>query len=334
MPEPTGLQIYGFLLIGIAATVFAVLDGFALGIGMMLPFCRRAEDRPVMVHAIWPLWEGNQLWALIAGGALFALFPGAFAVLLSLLYPVVVLLMVALLLRPVAFEIWHHSDAAGRRPWEWAFLFTSVTITTVFGAVYGLTLSGLPFTADDRYSASLKSVLNPVPLLTAALFLSAFLMHGGAYLVARAAGAVQATGRRVLGRAWMVFAITFACWFAAVMGARQAWARPLPWVLAAASAGLLLALRRSAGRGERAPVFLSGLVIASVFPIVGVLQFPVVLANSRDFAGSITLADASPAYTLRLLAGIATVMLLIVGAFTIFVYRIFRHKVAAEEHAY
>ena len=334
MPDPSWLQVYGFVLIGVALTVFAVQDGFDLGIGLLLPFVGRQEDKQVMIDAIWPVWDGNELWALIGGAALFALFPTAFATLLSVLYPVIVLLMLALLFRPVTFELWYH-DARARFWWEWSFFLTSLTITVVAGAAYGMALAGFPFTAPDRFSASLKAVLTPVPLLTVLLFISAFLMHAGAYLVARADDPVRALGLRVFARAWVAFAALVVIWFVAAMSVKHAWGRGQPWAFGIVAVVLTILARALAGRvGERRLVYLSGLAIASLFPVIGALQYPVVLANSYDPAANLTVTDGSPAYTFRLVTVLASVVLTIVAGYTIFVYRVFRHKVKAGEPAY
>lgn len=334
MTDPAFYQLCAFLLIGLALAVFAVLDGFDLGIGMMLPFFRRAEDKRVMVQSIWPFWDGNELWALIGGGALFALFPDVFATLLSLLYPVVVLLLVALLFRPVTFELWYQGPG-GRRVWEWSFFATSLVITFVFGAVYGLTISGLPFTAEDRYVGALLAVLHPMPVLTALLFVVAFVMHGSIYLVTRGGDELQASARRVFAVAWRVFVVLLVTWFAAGMFTRHAWGRLLPVVCGVVSLALALALGYHARRGgSRRILVLSGLTVASLFPVLGALQYPVVLFNSAAPAASITLADASPVYTLKFVVVLAAVVLSIVAAYTVFVYRIFRGKTMGDVGGY
>lgn len=334
MTDPAFYQLYAFMMIGVALAVFAVLDGFDLGIGMMLPFFRRPEDKRVMVQSIWPFWDGNELWALIGGGGLFALFPDVFANLLSLLYPIVVLLLVALLFRPVTFELWYH-DQRARRVWEWSFFATSLVITFVFGAVYGLTLSGLPFTAEDKYLGSLLAVLRPMPVLTALLFVAAFLMHGSAYLVTRSQNELQAAGRRVFAVAWPVFTALLVAWFLTGMFTRHAWGRTLP--LACGVVSLLLAIvlgYLARGGGSRRILVLSGLTLASLFPVLGALQYPVVLVNSAMPAASITLADASPVYTLKFVAVLGTIVLSIVAVYTVFVYRVFRGKVLDDGAGY
>ena len=334
MPDPSWLQVYGFVTIGFALTVFAVLDGFDLGIGLLLPFVGRQADKQVMIDAIWPVWDGNELWALTGGAMLFALFPAVFATLLSVLYPVIALLMLALLFRPITFELWYH-DTRRRRIWEWSFFLTSLTITVVAGAAYGLALAGMPFSAPDKFSACLKAVLTPLPLLTVMLFASAFLMQAGAYLMARAEDPVRAMGYRLFARAWVAFAALVAVWFVTAMSAKHAWGHGLPWAFGIVAVVLTVLARVLAARaGERRLVFLSGAAIASLFPVIGALQYPVVLANSYDAAASLTVTDGSPAYTFRLVTVLATVMLTIVAGYTVFVYRVFRHKVKAGEQVY
>lgn len=334
MTDPTWLQVYGFVMIGVALTVFAVLDGFDLGIGLLLPFIGREEDKQVMIDAIWPVWDGNELWALIGGAALFALFPAAFATLLSVLYPVIVLLMLALLFRPITFELWYH-DTRARRLWEWSFFLTSLTVTVVAGAAYGLALAGMPFTAPDKFSACLLAVFTPVPLLTVLLFASAFLMHAGAYLAARTNDPVRALGHRLFARVWVVFAVLVAVWFVAAMSVKHAWGRGLPWICGVVAVVLTVLARVLAARaGERRLVFLTGAAIASLFPVIGSLQYPVVLANSYEAVASLTVVDGSPAYTFRLVTVLATVVLTVVAGYTVFVYWVFRHEVKAGERVY
>lgn len=334
MPDPTLLQLYGFLLVGVTVTLFAVFDGFDLGIGMVLPFLRRPGDRRILINAIWPVWDANQLWALISGGALFALYPALFATVFSVLYPVVILLMVALLFRPITFELWNY-DERGRRLWEWSFFATNLVITFTFGAAYGAALGGLPFTGADRFGGSLLALLRPMPLLTAALFVSAFLMHGGAYAVARTHDPLQATCRRLLVGAWSVYVVILPLWAGVLLHVRQAWGRPWAWAAVAAALGLagLLRVLVARGGGRRLVVF-SGLAIAAVLAVIGTAQYPVMLAHSADPAASLTASDSSPDYTLRLVAVFGTVVAIAIGAQTTFLYRVFRHRIQGDDLGY
>lgn len=320
------LNTVGFLLFAVLFTGYLVLEGFDYGAGMLLPFWR-AEERRAIVAALAPVWEGNEVWLIAAGAFLFAGFPGAYATLFSGLYPALLLLLVPLLLRGVAFEF-ADKDARPRwqRFWLWAIFAGSALPPFVWGVTVAALAGGLPIDGGGRYAGSFMDVLTPYTLTGGMAFAAIFLVHGAAYLTLRLderlVPKARAHGLRAGG-----YALALALAFAGLSLVYTDMAASLPacGLLAAAAVCLGLACRglgrRRYGRGfllsSGAIVLLAAAVFAGLFPRLAV--------SSLNPGWSLTVYNtAAGRLTLRIMAGTALVALPLVMAFEAWKYWIFR----------
>ena len=288
------------------------------------------------INSIWPVWDGNELYGLIAGGALFAIFPAVFGVILTGFYPFVILLLVALMYRPVSFEVWFH-NVQSRRFWQGVFALCSFGIIFLAGVVVGNTMIGIDLAPGPhggaQFSGSLLSLLNPFALVTGLLVAAACLVHGASWMVVKFKGEAQADARLALSRVWTIYLVIVAAWamifFFTLPGAAM---KPLVWIATVLLLLDLVVLRVLAGgKGEKRVFLVSTLGLGFLWSIVGAYQYPVLIHASNDPAKTITISNAgSELSTLQFLGILAPIILLVVAGYTIFVYRIFKGKVQAD----
>ncbi len=331
-----------YLLVGVLLVGYAVLDGFDLGAGTLHLFVARDDDeRRTVMRAIGPVWDGNEVWLLTAGGALFAAFPPVYATVFSGFYLALILLLLALIFRAVSLEFRSKVESAGwRRAWDAAFAIGSFLPALLFGVAIGNVLRGVPLDAAGDYRGGLIGLLNPFALAVGLLALSMFVMQGATWLTLKTTGAVQARSRRAATFAWPAFAIL---WVVVTLyshvDASHLWGNfdnPLAWLVPAAFvvvAGTYpVALR--AGR-EGLAFALSSLSIVSLIGIMGVGLYPNLLPALGDATRSLTVTNASSSnLTLSAMLVIALIGMPIVLVYTAFIYWRFRGKVSGRESAY
>src|SRR6516165_4472103 len=191
------LKVIWWLFIGVLLIGFAVTDGFDLGIGTLLPFLgRNDEERRVMLNSVGPTWEGNQVWFITAGGATFAAWPLVYATGFSGFYVALIIVLFALILRPVGFDYRSKiADPRWRNAWDWGIFINGLVPSLVFGVAFGNLLLGVPyhFDGDQRsiYTGSFFALLNPFALLAGIVSVTMLTMHGGLYLQLRTEGVVR-----------------------------------------------------------------------------------------------------------------------------------------------
>jgi len=196
------LKIIWWLLVGALLIGFAVMDGFDLGVGALLPFVAKTDDeRRVLINSIGPTWEGNQVWFITGGGALFAAWPLVYASAFSGFYWALLLVLFALFFRPVGFEYRSKvADPRWRNAWDWGLFVGGAVPALVFGVAFGNLLQGVPFTFDDMlrpyYGGNFFGLLNPFALLTGVVSLSMLVMHGAVYLQMRTEGEIAKRASR------------------------------------------------------------------------------------------------------------------------------------------
>ena len=199
-----------FLLIWVLFIGYALLDGFDLGVGLLHLFAQDDRERRICTNAIGPVWDGNEVWLLTGGGALFAAFPVVYATVFSGLYLAFMLLLLALVCRAVSLEFRSQVDSPGwRRIWDWSFGLGSLISAILFGVAMGNILRGLPIEPDGTLNVPFLALLNPYALLTGVLTLAAFVMHGAAFLALKTEGALQQRMARWTTGAWMVFVLLY-----------------------------------------------------------------------------------------------------------------------------
>ncbi|MGK2857500.1 MAG: cytochrome d ubiquinol oxidase subunit II [Thermoanaerobaculia bacterium] len=336
------LQTTWFLLIGVLLTGYAILDGFDLGVGMMHMFIAKSDrDRRILVNSIGPVWDGNEVWLLTAGGAIFAAFPNVYATVFSGFYIALMLLLAALIVRAVSLEFRSKVESPGwRQSWDLAFAVGSALPSLLFGVAIGNVVRGVPIGADGEYAGSFFTLLNPFALLVGVLSVAMFLVQGAAWLQFRTEGELKAKSRRVgLVAVWALLAtwvVVTAYSRVAAPGSWNAFANPVAWLAPAIFLAAVLALP-SLFRKERAGTtfFVSSVAIAALLATLGLGLFPNMVPALGDTANSLTIYNASSSdRTLTTMLAIALFGMPLVIGYTIFIYRRFMHPVVLDEHSY
>jgi len=331
-----------FLLVWVLLGGYAILDGFDLGVGVLHLFARDERERRIHVGAIGPFWDGNEVWLLTGGGALFAAFPIVYATVFSSFYLALMLLLLALIFRAVSLEFRGQVDSPGwRRFWDWAFGLGSLLPAVLLGVAIGNILRGIPIDADGVANVSFVSLLNPYALLIGVLSLAMFTMHGAAFLTVKTEGDLQQRMARWASGVWVVFLILYLVAFAATFFAAPflfegALGKPLFWaflvLLLAAAVNVPIAIRS----GKYLRSFLaSSVTIVSVMGLAAVCLFPRMAPSSLDLANSLTVYNASSTpRTLTVMLVIALIGMPIVIAYSAYIYKVFAGKVVVEEESY
>ena len=365
MPEYETLRLIWWAVLGVLLIGFAVMDGFDFGTAILLPFLGRTDvERRVVINTVGPVWEGNQVWFILGGGAIFAAWPPLYAVAFSGFYFAMLLLLCALILRPVGFK--YRSKLGSprwRSVWDWALFIGGFVPALVFGVAFGNVLQGVPFRFDEAmrlsYTGTLWALFNPFALLAGLVSLAMIVLHGAIWLAGKTDGAVQARAKLVVPWAGAALLVLFAAggiWAYALDGyvlttfaGTGAASNPLAktvhrapgallanydvhaWMLTAPMLGFLatpIAIALSAIRRPYAALVASGVAIAGVIATAGVSLFPFLLPSSLDPNASLTVWDASSSrMTLWVMTLVTAVMLPVVLAYTAWIYRVLRGKV-------
>ena len=199
------LNQFWFVLLGVLLTGYAILDGFDLGVGILHPFARRDEERRIFLNSIGPLWDGNEVWLVTFGGAMFAAFPHAYATIFSGFYLAFVLLLFALISRAVSIEYRGKRESPRwRHFFDYTFFAGSAIASLLFGVGVGNAMSGMAVDADMNYTGGFLSLLRPYPLLVGLFTVATFAMHGAIYLYLKTSGDLQ---KRIHGWMWRTFGL-------------------------------------------------------------------------------------------------------------------------------
>ena len=363
------LKLIWWALVGLLLVGFAILDGFDLGVGILLPFVGRGDDeRRVVLNSVGPTWEGNQVWFITAGGATFAAWPLVYATAFSGFYAALILTLFALFFRPVGFDYRSKvADPRWRNWWDWGLFIGGFVPALVFGVAFGNLLVGVPFhfDVDQRsfYTGSLVGLLNPFGLIAGIVSVAMLTMHGALYLQLRTEGAVQARAIRAARIAAVIFVAAFAAagyWVATGLDGFQivampspdasfvpsaktverlpgAWLRNYsrhPWTVSAplaAFGGTLMALIASALRRAVLAFVLSCIAVAGVVLTAGFALFPFIMPSSTNPASSLTVWDAVSSHrTLQVMFWAAVIFLPLILVYTSWVYRVMRGKVTVQ----
>ncbi len=326
-----------FFLVGVLLAGYSVLDGFDLGIGVLFPFlAKSADDKTALVRSIGPVWDGNEVWLLTGGGALFAAFPHAYATVFSGFYLALMLVLFSLILRAVSLEFRAHAAAGRRGLWEAAFVGGSFIPALLFGVALGNVVVGVPVGADMEFAGSFFTLLRPLPLVFGLLGLAAILLHGSAWAAFKTTGALQERARRAARLLAIATGLAYLLSYFAVWIYLPGAVRKIPaWIFAALFWGSLwlLFVSLKAAKDGRAFLCSSG-VFLSLWGTVGAIHYPN-LVRATDPAHSLTIANASSsALTLKVMLIVALVGMPLVIGYTIFAYRVFKGKVGSEGTGY
>ena len=363
------LRLIWWLLLGLLLIGYAVMDGFDLGVGTLLPAVARTDsERRLVLNVIGPVWEGNQVWLIVGGGVIFAAFPALYAVSFSGFYLAMCLILLALILRPVGFKFRSKvEDKRWRAVWDWVLFVGGFVPALVFGVAMGNVLLGAPFHFDQTlrifYTGGFFALLSPFAVLCGLVSVGMLVMHGAAMLGMKTEGEVATRARRYGVLAALATAVLFVLagvWVAKgvigysivgaldpagvsnplakqVIAAPGAWManyRVMPWTwilpLLGVIGALLSALMLRIGRSGLA-FLCSAVAIAGIILTQGVAMFPFLLPSSTHPGSSLTVWDStSSPLTLFVMLLVTCLFLPLVMLYTSWVYRVLRGKVSAE----
>jgi cytochrome bd ubiquinol oxidase subunit II len=334
MRDYSALQVLWFVLIGVLWAGYFVLEGFDFGVGMLLRLLGRDHaDRRAMIHTIGPVWDGNEVWLIVAGGATFAAFPQWYATLFSGFYIALFLVLLALIARGVAFEFWGKDGrAAWAAAWEWAITIGSFLAALLWGVAWANIVHGVPIDAKGNADGSLTTLLNPYAILGGLTTVSLFLSLGAIFLTLRTKGDLTRRSRRLArlaSPAAAAAATAFLAW-TIVDQSHQSGVEIAVTVLAIVA----VALSALAQRGDRDGVAfaLGAAGVAALVATFFVDLFPHTMVSTTDPAYSLTLdASASSHYTLTVMTIVAVILLPVVLAYQAWTYWVFRRRIGPED---
>jgi cytochrome d ubiquinol oxidase subunit II len=326
------LAVVWFILIAVLWTGYLVLEGFDFGVGMLLPFVGRTDEgRRVAINTIGPVWDGNEVWLLTAGGATFAAFPEWYATLFSGFYLPLLLILVALIVRAVAIEYRGKiDDVAWRRRWDGAIIVTAWIPSILWGVAFANIVRGVPIDETSTFTGNVFTLLSPFALLGGLTTLALFLSHGAIFLSLKTDGVVRVRAEAL--------AKTLSSIAVAVAGAWAVWAQlaysvAWTWAAVAVAAVALLAAHVAVELKRFGWAFIAsaGAIIAAVVLIFGSL-YPDVMPSSTDSAYSLTIANASSTdYTLTVMTWVAGFLTPVVLIYQSWSYWVFRRRLSVED---
>jgi len=331
------LQLIWFVLIAVLWIGYFVLEGFDFGVGLLLRIVGKNEaERRAIITTLGPLWDGNEVWLLVAGGATFAAFPEWYATLFSGFYLPLLLILVALIIRGVAFEYRSkHGNATWRGRWDWAIAIGSFLPALLWGVAFANIVRGVPLARSSaghiEYVGGFFNLLNPYALLGGVVTLTLFLTHGAIFLSLKTDGVIRERAHALVGKIGLVAAVAavaFLLW-TQLAYSEKAWTW-IPILLAAAAWLSGLAADR-AGRDGWAFVFSSITMGLAVISLFGVL-YPNVMPNiDRALVGLDIHNASSTEYTLKVMTIVAVIFTPIVLVYQTWTYWIFRKRMTAEQ---
>lgn len=359
------LRIVWWVLLGVLLIGFAVMDGFDLGVAMGLPFLGKTDtEKRILINSIGPTWEGNQVWFILGGGAIFAAWPMLYAVSFSGFYLAMLLVLLALILRPVGFKYRSKvNNPTWRMGWDCALFVGGFVPSLIFGVAIGNVIQGVPFHFDESlrpfYTGTFFALLNPFAILCGLVSVLMLMMHGSFFINVKAEDIVQARAIRmgricalltavlfIAGGAWVFYNIDGYSLISMtphdgpsnplykhVIRAPHAWFtnyQTFPGAFLVPILAVVFALLASAlaKRAARTAFVSSALSVASIIATVGVTMFPFILPSSSNPAQSLIVWDSSSSHLTLFIMLVATVIFLpIVLLYTAWVYRVLRGKV-------
>jgi cytochrome d ubiquinol oxidase subunit II len=365
------LRVIWWLFLGVLLIGFAVMGGFDLGVATLLPIVAKSdEERRVLINTVGPTWEGNQVWLVLGGGAIFAAYPLVYAAAFSGFFVALILTLFALILRPVGFSYRSKlPDTRWRSIWDWALFIGGFLPSLVFGVAFGNLLLGVPFAYDDSlrvsYHGNFFGLLNPFGLLAGLVSLSMLVMQGAVFLNLKTTGEIRARAQRWLGYAVLALCATFALagiWliYGGIDGYRMvsfggtaaasnpiakevvreagAWlanfgAQPLLCLIPVLAFVAALGAWWLAVAARAGLAFIaSSVAVACVVVTAGVAMFPFLMPSSLEPSHSLTMWDStSSLLTLRWMFWMVLLFLPLIIAYTSWVYRVMRGPVTLDD---
>jgi len=336
------LNIIWYILVGVLFTGYVMLDGFDLGVGALHLFVKKDEHRRLFLNAIGPVWDGNEVWLVTGGGALFAAFPEAYATVFSGFYLAFMLLLCSLIFRAVAIEFRSKEEWTWwRQFWDVAFSAGSFVAALLIGVAMGNIVRGIPLDADHEFAGTFLGLLNPYALLMGITTVLLFAMHGAIYLAMKTDGELLEIVSGWIPRLIGLFLVSYLLFniytlLAVPWVLETVRARPHVLIVVAANVLIVLNIPREIHKGRTFSAFLSscaamGLMMATF----GLTYFPNMVLSAPDPANSLTITNAaSTDKTLGIMLVIAIIGVPLVLAYTASIYWVFRGKTSLTKHSY
>ncbi|HTR41559.1 MAG TPA: cytochrome d ubiquinol oxidase subunit II [Pseudomonadales bacterium] len=336
------LNTIWFVLVGVLFTGYAILDGFDLGIGALHLFTSKDEERRVMLNSIGPVWDGNEVWLVTGGGALFAAFPEVYATVFSGFYIAFELLLCALIFRGVAIEFRSKQPMYWwRQMWDIGFAAGSVVSSLLIGVAMGNIAQGIPLDSHGEFVGTFLGLLGPYPLLMGVTTVALFMMHGAIYGVMKTEGELHDKLRRWAMNCIIFFVICAAITTMVTLLYEPRMAEALkqhPWLFSIALVNMLAIanIPREFYRGKDWLAFLSSCAtMATLMALFGINQYPNLVYSSPNPENSLTIINgASSQKTLGIMLVIACMGVPVVLTYTVCIYWIFRGKVKMTRSSY
>jgi len=337
-------QIIWFVLWGVLWAVYFMLDGFVLGTGFLSGFLAKNDtEKRVLINTLGPVWDGNEVWLITAGGATFAAFPTTYALMFSNLYSALLLLLFALIVRGVSFEFRGKIDSATwKKSWDTAIVISSFLPALLFGVAFGNIFKGIPMKNDFAavsfsYDGSLIGLLNPYGLVTGVLFVLLFAVHGALYSAIKTTGDLSQRAADLAGKLWLPLLVVAVVFLAFTYPATKLYDNylkaPVLLIVPVIAVVSLLMIKVFAAKQAFHKAFLFSCLTILFVVFTGVTGlFPNLLPSNIDPASNLTIFNSSSSLlTLKIMTVVAAICVPTVIAYKIWVYRIFRARVTNED---
>ncbi len=330
------LNTLWFILLTVLFCGFFFLEGFDYGVGILLPFVAKTDnERRAVINTIGPVWDGNEVWMITAGGAMFAAFPHMYATLFSGFYVALMFMLIGLIVRGVSFEFRSkRENPKWRKTWDWAIFFGSLLPALLWGVAVTNLMRGVAIESDLNYYEGLLPLLNPYALFGGLVFVGLFTIHGASFLGIKLEGSVHERVKSLSGKLWIAalgLAVVFLVWtyLATDILNNPGWDGLIPAVLAAVA---LLAYGLFYRMGKEGWTFIAGglvIILATVMVFSGL--FPRLMISTLDPDNSLTIYNAaSSPYTLKVITIVAGIFVPIVLAYQGWTYWIFRKRLGPD----
>ncbi|MDD5362057.1 MAG: cytochrome d ubiquinol oxidase subunit II [Ignavibacteria bacterium] len=336
------LNIIWFVLIGALLTGYAILDGFDLGVGALHLFTKTDMERRLTLNSIGPVWDGNEVWLVTSGGALFAAFPDIYATVFSGFYLAFMTLLFVLIFRAVAIEVRSkHDNPRWRSAWDIAFSVSSIIIALLMGVALGNIITGIPLDSSKEFTGTFLSLLNPYSLMVGITTVSLFTMHGAIYLVMKTEGGLQAKVRLWVNNTIIFFVICFVTVTMATLIYYPSMVshfkdNPALFLIAILNMLAIANIPREINNGREFRAFLSSASsIGLLLLLFAIGIFPNVVLSNPNPEFSLTVFNAASSQkTLMVMLIIALIGMPFVIAYTVIIHKIYKGKVKLDETSY
>lgn len=336
------LNLIWFILVGVLLTGYAILDGFDLGVGALHLLTGTDLERRILLNSIGPVWDGNEVWLVTAGGALFAAFPEVYATVFSGFYIAFMMLLFVLIFRAVAIEFRSkHNSPRWRAAWDYAFSISSIIIALLMGVALGNIITGIPLGADKEFAGTFIGLLNPFSLLIGITTVALFMMHGAIYLSMKTDGELQVKVKSWINNTIIFFVI---CFVTATMATLIYYPNmvnhfkeyPAFFLIAILNMLAIANIPREIHKGREFRAFISSSAsIALLLVLFAMGIFPNIVLSNPLPENSLNIYNAASSQkTLNIMLIVAIIGMPFVIAYTFIIHKVYKGKVKLDEMSY